>query len=99
MAKISLLLGSRDYILKTTTLHIYLPVNGSVILRPGQFPHRQNITWRMSPVEEHLVRPINDTLEIGPMSKDLDQFSASYWVYDKGQTSFRSSAAFLYLAG
>ena len=41
------------------------------------------------------MRAINDTLEIGPMSKDLDQFS----VYDKGQTSFRSSAAFLYLHG
>ena len=39
------------------------------------------------------MRAINDTLEIGPMSKDLlDQFS----VYEK---AFRSSAAFLYLAG
>ena len=34
------LLGFRDYILNSTTLHIYLLVNGSVILRPGQFPHR-----------------------------------------------------------
>ena len=94
MAKmISVLLGFIDYILNTTTLHSYLPVNCSVILCPGQFTHRQNIVWHKSPVEDHLVRAINDTLEIGPMSKDLDQFS----VYEKGQTSSRSSAAFLYL--
>ena len=100
MAKISVLLGFRDYILNTTTLHIYLPLNGSVILRAGQFPYRtsKHCMAYKSPVENHLVRAINDTLEItGPlaMSKDLEKFS----VYEKGQTSFRSSAALLYLPG
>jgi hypothetical protein len=89
--------GSGNYILDRTALDIYLTINGSAVLSPGNYPR---IKWYYNAVEERLVRQLNDTLEIGPMSKDLDGLTASYQIWGLGKSDFDvfSHTATLHLA-